>query len=417
MGVGAGRDHDDRDVARAPERAAHLEAVDAREHDVDEHDVGRAAGERLERVLTGLGLLDDPALVLERQLHGGADALVVLDGQDAGSHDRQSCPGRASCAGVSSALRRTRSSRAAMPGPGRCGSAARRSRPAPRSRQAPSAARAVGRRTTRGRWRSMSIRRGAGGRSAASREQGVADAGVEVAESHRDGDGAVAVDSQRHRCSTRGRRARDPHGENGHRASLAPVVDDAADRRVAVRVTIAGGLGPFRRSPAPAASSRHESGSKSAGGGGQGELARRAAPPSRSPTVAPGLGGDRGAGGEVPRAEAPLVEGVDPPAGHRAQVDRRPRPCGGRRGPAAGPGAARRPGGAAGRGRRRSRWRRAPSRASALGRACDRRAVAAGAAAADGGEHVAVEGIVRRRRPTAAPSTSAAIDTAKPGWP
>ena len=56
------------------------------QHDVDQHDVGRLAVERLERVLAAAGLLDGPALVLERQLHGGADALVVLDGQDAGSH-------------------------------------------------------------------------------------------------------------------------------------------------------------------------------------------------------------------------------------------------------------------------------------------------------------------------------------------
>ena len=35
------------------------------------------------------GLLDRPALVLERHLHGGADALVVLDGQDARAHARK----------------------------------------------------------------------------------------------------------------------------------------------------------------------------------------------------------------------------------------------------------------------------------------------------------------------------------------
>ena len=40
----------------------------------------------LERVLAGVGLVDVPALVLEGQLDRGADALVVLDGQDAGSH-------------------------------------------------------------------------------------------------------------------------------------------------------------------------------------------------------------------------------------------------------------------------------------------------------------------------------------------
>ena len=86
VGVVAGRDHDDRHVARLAQRAAQLEPVDARQHDVDQHDVGGLAAERLERVLAAGGLLDGPALVLERQLHRRADALVVLDGQDPGSH-------------------------------------------------------------------------------------------------------------------------------------------------------------------------------------------------------------------------------------------------------------------------------------------------------------------------------------------
>src|SRR5581483_6028630 len=67
-------------------RPAHLEAVDTGQHDVDEHDVRRVTLERLERLLAGLRLLDHPALVLEGHLDGGADALVVLDGEDAGAH-------------------------------------------------------------------------------------------------------------------------------------------------------------------------------------------------------------------------------------------------------------------------------------------------------------------------------------------
>ena len=48
------------------------------------------------------GLLDGPALVLERHLDGGADALVVLDGQDAGSHSQSvPYPGVPMRAGVS----------------------------------------------------------------------------------------------------------------------------------------------------------------------------------------------------------------------------------------------------------------------------------------------------------------------------
>ena len=86
VGVGAGRHHHDRHVAGAPQRAAQLEAVDARQHDVDEHDVGRLAVEGVDRLLAAAGLLDRPALVLEGHLDSGADPLVVLDGQDASAH-------------------------------------------------------------------------------------------------------------------------------------------------------------------------------------------------------------------------------------------------------------------------------------------------------------------------------------------
>ena len=86
VGVGPGGDHDDRDVAVAADRPADLEAVDAREHDVDQHDVGGVAVERVEGVLAVVGLLDGPALVLEGHLDRGADAFVVFDGQDAGTH-------------------------------------------------------------------------------------------------------------------------------------------------------------------------------------------------------------------------------------------------------------------------------------------------------------------------------------------
>ena len=86
VGVGAGRDHHDRHVARLAQRAAQLEPVDPREHDVDEDHIGGLAAERLECVLSAGGLLDDPSLVLERHLHGCSDALVVLNGEDPGSH-------------------------------------------------------------------------------------------------------------------------------------------------------------------------------------------------------------------------------------------------------------------------------------------------------------------------------------------
>jgi hypothetical protein len=80
------------DVARAADGAAQLEPVDARQHDVDQHDVGRDAVEQLDRDLAALGLVDGPALVLERELDRRSDALVVLDGQDAGSHAHHDGP-------------------------------------------------------------------------------------------------------------------------------------------------------------------------------------------------------------------------------------------------------------------------------------------------------------------------------------
>ena len=86
VGVGAGGDHHDRHIGAAPDRPAHLEAVDAREHDVDEHHVGGLVLEVLEGVLAGGGLGHLPALVLQGQPHRGADALVVLDGEDARGH-------------------------------------------------------------------------------------------------------------------------------------------------------------------------------------------------------------------------------------------------------------------------------------------------------------------------------------------
>jgi hypothetical protein len=86
VGVGPGRHHDDGDVGHPTDGPADVEAVDAGEHDVDEDDVGRLALEGVERLLAGVGFLDRPALVLEGQLDGGTDALVVFDGQDAGTH-------------------------------------------------------------------------------------------------------------------------------------------------------------------------------------------------------------------------------------------------------------------------------------------------------------------------------------------
>ena len=86
VGVVAGRDHDDGHRARAPQLPAALEAVHAREHEVDEHDVGGLLGEALEADLARSGLVDLVALVLEGEAHRGADALVVLDEEDPAAH-------------------------------------------------------------------------------------------------------------------------------------------------------------------------------------------------------------------------------------------------------------------------------------------------------------------------------------------
>ena len=87
VGVGASGDHDDRDDALPPQLAAAREAVHARQHDVDDHEVERLRRRAPARTsssasspLAGLG--DLVALVLEGEAHRGADSLVVFD--DAG---------------------------------------------------------------------------------------------------------------------------------------------------------------------------------------------------------------------------------------------------------------------------------------------------------------------------------------------
>jgi hypothetical protein len=86
VGVRPGRDHHDGDIALAPEGPAHLESVDARQHEVDEHDVGGPAGEGLQSLLATGRFDDRVALVLQGHPHGGLDPLVVLDSQNACAH-------------------------------------------------------------------------------------------------------------------------------------------------------------------------------------------------------------------------------------------------------------------------------------------------------------------------------------------
>ena len=86
VGVVTCGDHDDRHVALAADGPAHLKSVDTRQHDVDEHHVGRVVSERHDGLLAVDGLVDLPALVLKRQTYSGPDAFVVFNGQNSRSH-------------------------------------------------------------------------------------------------------------------------------------------------------------------------------------------------------------------------------------------------------------------------------------------------------------------------------------------
>ncbi len=259
------------------------------QHDVDQHDVGRVAVERLEGVLAVVGLLDDPALVLEGHLDRGADAFVVFDGQDAGSH-RPMVPDR------------------------------------------------------------------------------------------RAGNGRYPRNS-----STR---------------SVGP---GAAEQRADERA---------RAAPGGAASTRQAA-----------TAVRRA----RFCTTAPGLAGDQRRRRPCPTAARPSsYVGVDPAAGHRAQVERRPTRPGGCRGRGRSRRRSRRPGGPAGRGRRRSRWPAAPGRGRSPVEHRIGLTVAGAAPAAGGTEHVVEQRVdhhageqLARCTPSstvAGSMRSAAIETEKPGW-
>jgi len=90
VGVAARGDHDDGHAALGANLTTQLEAVDAGEHDVDQHHVGRVRGKERHGVLAGRGLVDGPAFVFERQTHRRADALVIFDGKNARAHDDSS---------------------------------------------------------------------------------------------------------------------------------------------------------------------------------------------------------------------------------------------------------------------------------------------------------------------------------------
>ncbi len=82
-----GGQHDDRDVARAVVRAqamAGLEAVHARHHDVEEHEVGLLAQADLERLLSVLGDEHRVAFALEDESDRFANPRLVVGDENAG---------------------------------------------------------------------------------------------------------------------------------------------------------------------------------------------------------------------------------------------------------------------------------------------------------------------------------------------
>jgi hypothetical protein len=79
--VGPRRHDDDGQIAFGTQPPAHVEAADARQHEVEEHDVHVVACQPLQRLLAGCGLDDGEALIGESQPEGLTDAFVVLDEQ------------------------------------------------------------------------------------------------------------------------------------------------------------------------------------------------------------------------------------------------------------------------------------------------------------------------------------------------
>ncbi len=88
VAVGAGGDHDDRHPAVVPDPAAHREAVEAGQVEVEEHDVRVVAVHGLESLLAVRGLGDVVPLVLQREAQGPPDPGIVLDEQHTLGHRR-----------------------------------------------------------------------------------------------------------------------------------------------------------------------------------------------------------------------------------------------------------------------------------------------------------------------------------------
>ena len=80
------RQHDDRHGRPAPEPAHDVEAVHAREAEVEDDDVGMVAGRELERLFAADGHIGFVSTGAEVHFEGLDDARIVFD--DEGSHSR-----------------------------------------------------------------------------------------------------------------------------------------------------------------------------------------------------------------------------------------------------------------------------------------------------------------------------------------
>src|SRR4029078_7258166 len=101
--VVAGREHDDRHRALAPEAAADLEPVDLRKHDVEHDEVDRLLREPAQSLVAVAGLDDAIGVPLERVREGCLDRILVVDEENgrggvrhlAVGHARACTPARA----------------------------------------------------------------------------------------------------------------------------------------------------------------------------------------------------------------------------------------------------------------------------------------------------------------------------------
>ena len=76
--------HEDRDVVGAPQRLGHLDPVEPRQPEVEDHQVGQEGVGEVERADPVAGDLDVVALHPQRALEDLGDRVVVLDDQDPG---------------------------------------------------------------------------------------------------------------------------------------------------------------------------------------------------------------------------------------------------------------------------------------------------------------------------------------------